>query len=753
MNRKKKSMWSSKVYLSVFLIFFVICFLIAAFSFQYYKKLSSTIREESESYLQEVSRRIGSNIDRIVSDNYAILHMMASTLESTQPEEISQAKGLLKTQQQFWNYDNIMLIDADGKTYNMGSGDIFVSLDSDVRKDILSGQETMSTSQVINNKEYILFSVPLDDLDIGGKNMVALAVSYAPSSFDQVLSMSSFNEQAYSQIITSTGTIVVRSSSSYALKSGYNMFSTLQGAELDSGESLAEVEEALAANGSGQICFTLEGKHLYMVYNPITPEDWFLLTFVPVGVVNQKSDTLLKSTLLICGLITFAFAGLAAALVYLFNNHKRKLEQLAYVDEVTSGHTIQRFYELAEDALCSAPITQYAMVYTNIEKFKVLNEQIGRLNCDAILKFFNKYIETELHGSECMGRLSADNFCLLLEFTDEAALLKRFGAWHAGAELLAAEQKLPWSIPIMEFGIYVVENVTLPFAQMIDRAKLALKESPRAVDSKLRCAFYDDAVRRQLFRDKLLEDRMEIALNGGEFQVYLQPKYHLPDEKIGGAEALIRWQSPDEGMIYPDEFIPLFEKNGFIIQIDLYEFETVCKTICAWQAEGKQPVRISVNCSRLHFKDPAFLMPYIKIAEQYNLDRSYVEIELTESMVLQDSDQLIRIIDEIRNAGFYCSMDDFGSGYSSLNLIQTIPVDTLKIDKIFFQSKGTSAQRTEAVIKNIISMAKALSMETVAEGVEERDQVEMLKRSGCDYLQGYVFAKPMKISAFEELAF
>lgn len=753
MSRKNAGRRSSRAYISVFLIFFIICFLIAVFSFQYYRKLSSTIRGESESYLQEVSRRIGSNIDRIVNDNYAVLHMMSATVETMGPTAIADAKALLEKQQQFWDYDNIMLIDADGKAYNLTSGDVFVSLDNEMRKGILDGKQTMSTTQIINNKEYILFSVPMNDIEIEGKTMVALAVSYSPASFDKVLSMSSFNEQAYSQIVTTRGTVVVRSSSAYAIKSGYNIFSTLQRAVLDDGETLADVQSGLAANGTGQISFTLDGVQSYMVYTPIAPEDWYLLTFVPVEVVNQKSDLLLQSTLLICGLIAVTFAALAASLVMLFNRHKRKLEQIAYVDDVTGGNTIQRFYELAGDALYTAQGTQYAIIYTNVEKFKVLNEQIGRQNCDAVLKFFSNYIGTQLHGRECMGRLSADNFCILAEFTNEAELLNRFGAWHLDAERLAESEKLAWSLPMMEFGIYVIENVALPFTQMIDRAKLALKESTRTVDSKLRCAFYDDAVRRQLFRDKQLEDRMESALANGEFQVYLQPKYRLPEEKIGGAEALVRWQSPDEGMIYPDEFIPLFEKNGFIIQVDIFVFETVCKTFCAWKKKGWTPVKVSVNCSRLHFRDPGFLAPYIRIADQYQLDRSLVEIELTESMVLQDSDQLIRIIDEIHDAGFGCSMDDFGSGYSSLNLLQTIPVDTLKLDKIFFQSKGASTQRTEAVIKNVISLAKALSLTTVAEGVEEPEQVSMLKRTGCDYIQGYVFARPMKISAFEELAF
>lgn len=756
MGRKEKkspfsSLTSLGIYRRVFLIFFIICILITIFSFQYYGRLASTIREESEAYLQEISRRIGANVDRIVNDNYDVLHTMAASLEYSGINKLEEAKKMLQKQKEGLGFESIFLIDQNGIAYDLSDLQTFLTLDKLVRKDLLSGKDSMSTTQLIQNKEYILFSVPLDDMNIDGKTMVALAASYAPSSFDQVLSMSSFNDQSYSQIVTMNGAVVVRSSSSYAFKSGYNIFSTLEGLIIGD-TKLSDVMEDMAVNASGQIRFNLDGRETYMVYTPVAPDNWYLMSFVPVEVVNEKSNLLLKSTLVICGMIAVTFAGLAAALVYIFNNHKRKLEQIAYVDEVTGGNTIQRFYELAEELLASNHNMHYALVYTNIVKFKVLNDELGRVNCDAMLRFFSEYMNTKISESECIGRQSADHFCILIQFSDEYEVLENFRKWHEQAEQIVMDMKVAWSLPVMEFGIYVIDNNTLTFPQMIDRAKLALRESPRTVDSKLRCAFYDDEVRRQLLREKQLEDRMEAALNNGEFVVFLQPKYHLPEERIGGAEALVRWKSTSEGMIFPDEFIPLFEKNGFIIQLDLYVFETVCRTLRRWIDQGLTPVRISVNCSRLHFKDKNFLTEYVRIAEEFRLDKSLIEIEVTESMVLENSVRLISIIRNIKKAGFECSMDDFGSGYSSLNLIQTIPVDVLKLDKIFFHGEGVDLSRTEAVVTNIISMAKALSMETVAEGVEEREQVDMLKRAGCDYIQGYVFAKPMDIPAFESLA-
>lgn len=740
-----------KIYQKAFLIFFVICVLIAAFSFQYYSRLSSTIQEESERYLQEISRRIGENINRIVGDNYDLLHTMATSLEHSGIDSLQEAKSLLQKQKEGLSYEGIFLIDETGTAYDLSNMQTFMALDKAVRTDLLNGKDAMSTAQIIQNKEYILFCVPLQNVVIDGQTVVALAASYAPSSFEQVLSMAAFNDQSYAQIISKSGAVVVRSSSAYAFKSGYNIFATLKDVEILGKKSLGEVMQHIADDVSGQISFELDHKETYMVYTPIQPDDWYLLSFIPAEVVNEKSNLLLQSTLMICGLITVAFAGLSATLVYIFNNHKRKLEQVAYVDVVTGGNTIQGFYEIAHDLLVAHSNKHYALVYTNIVKFKVLNDELGRINCDAVLKFFSEFMCSKLSAHEVIGRQSADNFCVLAEITGESELLEQFRLWHLEAEQKVSELNMPWSLPIVEFGIYVIENTELTFPQMIDRAKLALRETPRSVDSKLRCAFYDDAVRRQLLREKQLEDKMDFALKSKEFVVFLQPKYRLPGEHIGGAEALVRWKSVTEGMIYPDEFIPLFEKNGFIIQLDLFVFETVCARLRKWEEEGVVPIKISVNCSRLHFKDNNFLQNYCKIADQYQIDRSMIEIEVTESMVLEDSRRLISVIHNIKAAGFACSMDDFGSGYSSLNLIQTIPVDVLKLDKIFFRGEGVDISRTEAVVTNIISMAKALSMETVAEGVEERDQVEMLKRAGCDYIQGYVFARPMDIPSFEKL--
>lgn len=743
----------TRPYRAVFSLFLVICIVTGVFSFQYYAHLQKAIRDEGRGYLQEVSQRIGNNVTRIIDDNYAALYGIASVFAPFDVHSYSELGPIIEKQQAYWKFDHLLLIDDTGAAYDHEGRSMALTNDSYLDA-VFHREQGISTTQMVDNKEYIMLAITLDGVTVDQKNMVALAAIYDPTVFQKTLSMTSFDGGAFSCIISKSGTLIVRPSTTETIPLGYNVLSTISGGQMEEGYSLDQVHQDIDQNRSGQVAFTLDGVRYYMVYTSVNPDDWYLLTFVPASVVNARSDMLLSTTLLLCGLIVVVFLGLIALLMYSYYHNKRNLERIAYVDEITEGNTITRFYQLAEAAMALPDRPRYALVYTNIQKFKVLNEQYGRPVCDEMLRAFTSIISASLRGHECSGRLSGDNFCILLEYEDEQSLLQRFQGWLDVGLHHVQEHKPVWSIPITEFGVYIIEDgPTIPFPLLIDRSKLALREFSRTLNNRLRYAIYNHEAHQKLFREKYLEDRMEQALQQGEFQVYLQPKYYMPDQKIGGAEALARWISPTEGTIFPNEFIPLFEKNGFIVQLDQWMFEQVCQHLRAWLDYGLQPMKISVNCSRVQLNDPLFLNAYRDIAQRYQVPPEFIEIELTESVVMEDVQRLTSVIDEIHDLGFGCSMDDFGSGYSSLNLIRSIPVDTLKLDRIFFQQSDQYPQRTQSVVGSIVSMAKALNMSTVAEGVEEQAQVDMLRNIGCDYVQGYVYAKPMPIEAFEALAF
>ena len=280
-----------------------------------------------------------------------------------------------------------------------------------------------------------------------------------------------------------------------------------------------------------------------------------------------------------------------------------------------------------------------------------------------------------------------------------------------------------------------------------DRANVARNISKSESGYLKGCVFYTELERHQLLKEQTLENAMEGALQSEEFLVYLQPKIRLSDGRAVGAEALVRWKSEEYGLIPPDEFIPLFEKNGFILKLDYYMFEQVCRLLRNWLDSHKKVLPISVNLSRMHLGEAGFIQRYKEIQERYRIPCELLEFELTEAMVFEDLPRLKEIIAELHEAGYRCPMDDFGSGYSSLNVLKDIPVDILKLDRGFFM--GGETERGVNVVKAVLHMARELHMKTVAEGIETSSLVNFLKEEGCDMVQGYVFYKPMPAREFE----
>lgn len=733
----------------VFFIF-VVCFLVGAVCIWYYGKLQRTIQDESKGYLEEITQRIQSNIERIIDDTYAMLFSFGGVIETNDIDTFEKFGELAEKQQGYWKYKDLLLIDNEGNAYNKRGDSVVLSGDAYLRNTLLRGEKAMSPLQMVDGEESSIFSIPVAGVKIGGIEISALAVTFNPDTFGQNLSLTAFNNRAYSNIVSQDGTIIIQSDSEEKAEFGYNILNSIEASGSLSKAKMDSLRNNMVLGKHGQVSFTFQEREEYMVYSPIGTTDWYLYTFVPTDVVNEKSNILLTITILLCGFVVTAFTLLTAVFYISTKRYRLRLEEIAYVDSVTGGNTIECFYELARRILNENKGT-YVLVFANLGKFKVFNEKFGRDVGDEILRAFYDIIEHRLGETECIGRLSGDNFCILLNYENLEILCERFALWYKKSQEYIQIRKPIWSFPATEFGVYEIEDSSMLISQMIDRAKLALQQTARQLNSKLVYALYNDEVRSKLFRDKQIEDVMDEALEKREFQVYIQPKYRTQDKKIAGGEALVRWANESEGMIYPDEFIPLFEKNGFIIPLDLYVFREVCSLIRTWIDSGIKPVKISVNCSRVHLSNQNFLQKYKEAVAEFQVPAEFLEIELTENIALEDVERFKGVIEEIHDAGFSCSMDDFGRGYSSLSMIQDISVDVLKLDKVFFRNERRDPVRTESVVSNIIQMAKALSMETVAEGVEYMEQVDMLKRVGCDLIQGYVFAKPMPSAEFEKL--
>ncbi|WP_195268119.1 EAL domain-containing protein [Eubacterium sp. 1001713B170207_170306_E7] len=431
----------------------------------------------------------------------------------------------------------------------------------------------------------------------------------------------------------------------------------------------------------------------------------------------------------------------------------KKLLELAFVDPLTRGPNRSKFDMDAGGAILEGAPGAYVLVSMDIRKFKLINDLFGIEMGDQTLRYIYEVLARGLREDEYVTRSAADNFCLLLHNADKPRIINRLELFAREINRFNEGLERKYFLS-MAFGIYPVLDPSLPLTQQLDRANVALKNVKDAGDSRLfACQFYSDLDRLKLMREKDMENRMQDALKNGEFVVYLQPKLSLKDDKISGAEALVRWLDPERGLIPPDEFIPFFEKNRFIVEVDLYVFEQVCILLRRWLDRGLTPVPVSVNMSRAHLAHADFLDAYEAIRKKYGVPPELLEIELTETLVFTSPDVLFQVIDQIHRRGYRCSMDDFGSGYSSLNLLKDLQMDTLKLDRAFFTSQNADNPRERDVVTSVIDLAEKLSMSTVAEGVETPDQAEFLKESRCDMLQGYVFSRPVPIPEFEKLTF
>lgn len=430
-----------------------------------------------------------------------------------------------------------------------------------------------------------------------------------------------------------------------------------------------------------------------------------------------------------------------------------KLLELAFVDPLTKGPNRSKFDMDAGGAILEGAPGDYVLVSLDIRKFKLINDLFGIEMGDRTLRYVYEVLAHHLQEGEFVTRAAADNFCLLLRNDDKLMIINRLDVMAKSINQFNEGLERKYFLSLV-FGICPVLDPAMPLTQLLDRANVALKSIKDKGDNRLfACQFYSDLDRQKLMREKEMENRMQDALNNGEFVVYLQPKLSLADNTIAGAEALVRWQDPEHGLIPPDAFIPFFEKNRFIIDVDLYVFEQVCRLLRRWLDAGLTPMPISVNMSRAHLAQSNFLDAYEAVCQAYRVPPELLEIELTETLVFKNPDMLYQVIDQIHRRGYHCSMDDFGSGYSSLNLLKNLRMDTLKLDRAFFTSENADDSRERDVVTSVIELAEKLSMTTVAEGVETKAQAAFLKEARCDMIQGYVFSRPLPIADFEKLAF
>ena len=415
-----------------------------------------------------------------------------------------------------------------------------------------------------------------------------------------------------------------------------------------------------------------------------------------------------------------------------------EMQNIIEIDQLTGLYNHQTIMTKASKMVQENRSVRYCIVYLDISCFKVINEMFNMETGDMILKTAAAYFKTVAGRRGLAARLSADQFALCVpEDTLDMELVIQ--------GLDAVMRSLAVYRSIMFYaGVFVVDNVYLSVNKMLDRAHMAMNTVKGNYNK--RYAYYDEELRTSLMEEQMLVRDMEGAMDNNNFCIYLQPIYNTDTNKIVSAETLIRWHHLQKGLMSPSKFIHVFEKNGFVTRLDRFAWGAACRFLSRQRDNGLEVVPISVNVSRINMYDQSFVDYMQSLLAKYDLEPWMLRIEITESAYMDNPAQLVKVLKKLKNAGFTVLMDDFGSGYSSLNILKDLTVDVLKLDMKFIQNFERSS-RASIIMESVVQMAHNLGIDTVVEGVETETQVEFLKEIGCNVVQGYYYAKPMSTEA------
>jgi len=418
------------------------------------------------------------------------------------------------------------------------------------------------------------------------------------------------------------------------------------------------------------------------------------------------------------------------------------LEDIPENDEMQSVlksiSKLRRFRRNVNNLLLSSS-KEVGFIQFDIRKFKIVNDLYGEKFGDQILDFIKRQLKEICHEEQYFINLRSDVFMVVTEYDKEEDLVEFIKRLDARINKYK-DVKLQ-----MSYGVYTVEDKKMELRQMEDRAAMARKAAKGNILTNI--LFYKEQFKESLYNRKFIEENMQAAIAERQFMMYLQPKYSITRNEIIGAEALVRWLHPQRGMVFPNEFIPIIEENGFIKRVDYYIWEEACRFIRKCEDAGIKSCPISVNVSRVHLHDNECVKVLSDMIDEYRISKGLLELEITETA---DDQQVSLKALELKEEGFTLLMDDFGSGYSSLNILLETPFDVIKLDKKFMENMMVSG-KGRLILEQVVSMADKLDLGLLAEGVETKEQIELLQSIGCDQVQGYYYAKPMPEDEFYAL--
>lgn len=572
-------------------------------------------------------------------------------------------------------------------------------------------------------------------------------------SYNSLLDMS-FSGNGYDSngyVLNSDGEVVMSGENSLGddVPMGDLFFSSDFLAGVDEADRSAVKDNFAKLGGSGIIKSYCSGDKYIAYYSGFTKSNdlHYLLIFKEDVVAAQQNFYAFINILMYVLFVVILLVVIVAYIIIVRVSFRRlkkanaEVSRIAYTDRLTGYSTWDKFV-IDAGGLLQHEYRRYALVSFDIDKFKAINDMYGHEEGNRVLKLIADTVNRNLQDGETFSRINSDNFYIFMFYHGDDDISRRVTSL-----IQAIEYEVTEFVPVLSFGIYRITDKSVSIRRMGDLADIAKRTVKYGDDSAY--AFYSESMLEKMREEKRIENEMQSALDMHEFCVFYQPKVSL-DGKVNltGAEALVRWIK-DGTVISPGKFIPLFEKNRFIVKLDFYIMDQVCQKIKHWQKYYKD-LLISVNMSRVHLKDPQFVKKLNDICITHGVSTSSIEIEITESAAYESLDVLTTVFKQLKDYGFHISIDDFGSGYSSLNMLKDLPADVLKIDRAFL-AESNSNKRANDILGYVIRMAGSLGMHTICEGIETDEQAKLLGGLGCEMAQGFYFAKPMPSDSFEEI--
>ncbi len=704
---------------------------------------AADVDTQNREYLEEISTQKANVIKNMVQMELDKVETIANIIGGQQDFSVESAIKILETESERSSFKRIAFVPLDGNAIAT-DGAVFNVLDREYYQRALAGAANVSDrlQDKVDGESIYVYAAPVyHDNTLKG---VLIAVTDT-KEFSDILSTSEFGGESFSYIIKESGAPVVYTTHKNSFVEFSNLFDEMRQNGVEE-QKIQQMQSDMQQGKSGFIEYSRGNVQRVAAFSKIGVNDWYVVSVVPQAVIFENTDRLAQRNLLSVVLTVIILGALIVLIAVQNQRNRRNLERLAYVDPVTGGNNLNKFKLLAAQELERHGGEGFYMLRIDIDNFKLINDMYGYVEGDDVLLNMDQAIAKTVSQEDIYGRIVNDNFLWLIKNESDDEIVKKGTAFYEEFNRRISKTGKGYTVNFT-VGVYKVPQGETDIDKIIDRTAMAHRKA-KLMPKDIKFAFYNERIRDDAVRIKTIENEMRSALANGEFEVYLQPKYGLQSGEMEGAEALVRWVK-DGRVISPGEFIPVFEKNGFVVSLDLFMMQEVCRLQRSWLDEGLKPVPVSVNQSKPLVYDKDYVQKLSAIIQRYDLPPKLIEIELLETLIHENIEGLVKIISALHERGILICIDDFGSGYSSLNMLKDLHADVLKIDRMFL-AEIENSERGRFLMSNIISLAKGLNMSVVAEGVETREQAEFLRELKCDTAQGFLYAKPMPAEEFKD---